>query len=100
MVKDHNNGTGRGRKFFSELDKILGCRPASIPSVVLESCSTPDPQYVEDGDRNANGKIYTSRVLAQLILDQLHDVFLPPPQIKLTYTCNYLIVEQLLRLQS
>ena len=46
-------------KFFSELDEILGCRPASIPSVLLESCSTPDLQSVgdvEDGERNGNGK--------------------------------------------
>ena len=37
-VKDHNNGTGRGRKtkFFSELDEILGCRPASVPSVLCD----------------------------------------------------------------
>ena len=71
-VKDHNNGTGRGRKtckFFSELDEILGCRPASVPSVLLESCSTPDLQSVgdvEDGDGNANGKIYTE-ILHNLI---------------------------------
>ena len=64
-VKDHNNGTGRGRKtckFFSELDEILGCRAASVPSVLLESCSALDLQSVgdaEDGDGNANGKIYT-----------------------------------------
>ena len=63
-VKDHNNGTGRGRKtckFFSELDAILGCRPASIPSVLLESSNTPELQSDgdgEDGDGNANGKIY------------------------------------------
>ena len=74
VVKDHNNGTGRGRKtckFFSELDEILGCRPASVPSVLLESCSTPDPDLqsvgdVEDGDGNANGKIYTD-ILRNLI---------------------------------
>ena len=39
-VKDHNNGTGRGRKtskFFLELDEILGCMPASVPPVLLES---------------------------------------------------------------
>ena len=49
-------------KFFSELDEILGCRPASVPSVLLESCSTLDLQSVgdaEDGDGNANGNIYT-----------------------------------------
>ena len=71
-VKDHNNGTGRGRKmckFFSELDEILGCRPASVPSVLLESCSTLDLQSVgdaEDGDGNVNGKVYTE-ILHNLI---------------------------------
>ena len=63
-VKDYNNGTGRGRKtskFFRELDEILGCRPASVPPVLLESCRTPELQQdlsdTEDGDRSTNGKI-------------------------------------------
>ena len=61
-VKDHNNGSGRGRKtckFFSELDAILGCRPASTPPVLLESCTTPELQFdggSEEGDQNAGGK--------------------------------------------
>ena len=62
-MKDHNNGTGRGRKtckFFRELDEILGCRPASVPPVLLESCTTPELQLdhsdSEDEDRSPNGK--------------------------------------------
>ena len=62
-MKDHNNGTGRGRKtckFFRELDEILGCRPASVPPVLLESCTTPELQPdhsdSEDEDRSPNGK--------------------------------------------
>ena len=43
----------------------FGCRPASIPSVVLESCSTADPWYVENGDRNTNGKIYRNRMISE-----------------------------------
>ena len=62
VVKDHNSGSGRGRKtckFFSELDEILGCRPASIPPVVLESCTAPELQLdggSEEGDQNGDGK--------------------------------------------
>ena len=39
-VKDHNSETGRGRKtckFYNELDKILGHRPASAPSYLLDT---------------------------------------------------------------
>ena len=41
-IKD-NNKTGRGRKsckFFKELDKILGHRPASVPSALLDTGDT------------------------------------------------------------
>ena len=39
-VKDHNGETGRGRKsckFYSQLDGILGLRPASAPSVLVDT---------------------------------------------------------------
>ena len=59
VVKDHNGETGRGRKtckFFSELDTILGHRPASTPSVLLDtgmsSLSQGDSQ---DEEREING---------------------------------------------
>ena len=42
-IKDNNNKTGRGRKsckFFKELDKILGHRPASVPSALLDTGDT------------------------------------------------------------
>lgn len=61
-VKDHNNGIGRGRnttKFFSELDEILGFRPASVPSLLLDSCNIAVPELQndsEDRDDNTNGK--------------------------------------------
>ena len=41
-VKDHNNKTGNGRKeckFFSELENILGHRPASVPADPRSSSS-------------------------------------------------------------
>ena len=40
QVKDHNGETGRGRKtckFFKELDAILGHRPASVPTALLDT---------------------------------------------------------------
>ena len=39
-AKDSNNRSGMGRTishFYSQLDAILGCRPSSAPSGVLES---------------------------------------------------------------
>ena len=42
-IKDNNKKTGRGRKsckFFKELDKILGHRPASVPSALLDTGDT------------------------------------------------------------
>lgn len=39
-VKDSNGETGRGRKtckFYEELDRILGHRPATVPSVLLDT---------------------------------------------------------------
>ena len=56
-VKDNNGGTGRGRKsckFYLELDEILGHRPASVPSVLLdtgESTSTlPESEAESEGE--------------------------------------------------
>ena len=39
-VKDNNGKTGKGRqtcKFYTRLDVILGHRPASVPSVLLDT---------------------------------------------------------------
>ena len=39
-IKDHNGETGGGRKtckFYKELDRILGHRPASVPSSLLDT---------------------------------------------------------------
>ena len=39
-VKDHNGETGHGRKtcrFYKELDRILGHRPASVPASLLDT---------------------------------------------------------------
>ena len=56
-------GDVRRASFFSELDEILGFRPASIPPVLLDSCNMPELQLdlsdAEDGDNSSNGKIYT-----------------------------------------
>ena len=40
VVKDHNGETGRGRKtckYYKELDDILGHRPASAPTALLDT---------------------------------------------------------------
>lgn len=50
-VKDHNNKTGNGRKmckFYSELDSILGHRPASLPVTLLDS-GKPSSQEPDAG---------------------------------------------------
>ena len=61
-VKDHNNQTGNGRKackYFEELDKILGHRPASVPTVLLDSGTISSVQDSQDpeAERETNGKI-------------------------------------------
>ena len=68
-AKDHNGGTGRGRKtckFFNELDEILGCRPASVPSTLLESSNMPElanHSDSDDEDKSGNGKLkYLTKV--------------------------------------
>ena len=59
-IKDHNGETGRGRKsckFFKELDRILGHRPASVPSSLLdtgESSSTHAES--EESEEEIDGK--------------------------------------------
>ena len=45
-VKDHNGVTGNGRrtcKFYDKLDAILGHRPASAPSVLMDAGSSSLP---------------------------------------------------------
>lgn len=42
-VKDHNGVTGNGRKtckFYEKLDGILGHRPSSAPSVLMDAGSS------------------------------------------------------------
>ena len=49
-AKDHNKETERGRKtckFFSELDAILGLRPATVPPSLLD---TGDSQVTNESD--------------------------------------------------
>ena len=62
-VKDNNGETGRGRKTCSELDSILGHRPASVPTTLLDTGnsttgSSTDPQHSEPEEKedNLNGK--------------------------------------------
>ena len=58
-VKDHNGVTGNGRKsfkFYTKLDEILGHRPASAPTALVDtgspSFSTPlaEETDVEEGE--------------------------------------------------
>ena len=68
-VKDHNGETGRGRimcKFYKELDNILGHRPASVPTILLDAgtgitgSSTESQQSEsepEETEPDLNGKV-------------------------------------------
>ncbi len=55
-MKDSNNKTGEGRKtckFYDELDRILGPRPASTPSFLIDTSSEMEEkvdEVVEDTD--------------------------------------------------
>ena len=60
-IKDNNGKTGRGRqscKFFDKLDKILGHRPASVPSAVLDTgeSSSTHPEVDESEEEETDGK--------------------------------------------
>ena len=54
-VKDKNGETGRGRKtckFFEDLDKVLGQRPATCPPILVESLGTgEEEEEVEEENR-------------------------------------------------
>ena len=57
-IKDNNNKTGRGRKsckFYKELDKILGHRPASVPTVLLDTGDT-HLELEAESEEEVNGK--------------------------------------------
>jgi hypothetical protein len=60
-VKDHNGETGRGRitcKFYKELDRILGHRPASVPSSLLDTGDSSSSTQVEpqESEEETDGK--------------------------------------------
>ena len=52
IVKDHNGETGRGRKtckFYRELDTILGNRPATAPTFLLDSGTAAEENINTNG---------------------------------------------------
>ena len=60
-VKDNNCKTGKERqtcKFYSKLNEILGHRPASVPSAVLDTgeSSSTHPEMDESGEEEIDGK--------------------------------------------
>ena len=60
-VKDHNGETGRGRKtckFYKEMDAILGHRPASAPTVLVDAgtSSKSSDNTVYDSQESAEGE--------------------------------------------
>ena len=62
-VKDNNKETGRGRKsckFFLELDEILGHRPASVPSVLLDTGESTSmlPESEAESEHEEGNKSY------------------------------------------
>ena len=53
--KDHNGKTGRGRKtckFYEQLDRILGHRPASVPPVLFDSGNPVNSGSEDEVDGN------------------------------------------------
>ncbi len=66
VVKDHNGETGKGRKtckFYEELDNIIGQRPASVSTALLDtgasSSAAVDSQGIaeETEETDTNGKL-------------------------------------------
>ena len=60
-IKDHNGETGRGRKtckFYKELDRILGHRPASVPASLLDTGdSSSTLAESQESEEEIDGKI-------------------------------------------
>ena len=59
--KDHNEETGRGkktRKLYKEIDAILGHRPASAPTVLVDTgtSSKSSDNTVYDSQESAEGE--------------------------------------------
>ena len=53
VVKDNNGETGRARKtckFFNQLDEILGHRPASTPTHIVDTSGQPTINENENGN--------------------------------------------------
>ena len=51
--KDHNGVTGNGRKvfkYYEQLDRILGHRPASLPTVLVDTASDDTDMRLEEND--------------------------------------------------
>ena len=73
-MKDNNGKTGKGRqtcKFYSQLDVILGHRPASAPSALLdtgESSGTTPETEDESGEEEIDGKS------GQLLIMHTHNI--------------------------
>ena len=58
-VKDNNKETGRGRKtfrYFEELDLILGHRPATVPTSLLDTGNGPVSATSSNQEADTNGK--------------------------------------------
>ena len=58
-VKDNNKETGRGRKtckFFEELDLILGHRPATVPTSLLDTGDSPVSASTSNQEADTNGE--------------------------------------------
>ena len=90
-VKDHNGETGRGRKtckLYRELDRILGHRPASVPSALLDTgessgASTIVPESVvpesvvpesqESKEEKVDGKANTHHMMEYTFICLLTD---------------------------
>ena len=62
-IKDHNGETGRGRKtrkFYTELDRILGHRPASVPSSLLDTGDSSSTLVESQESEEIDGKSISS----------------------------------------
>ena len=64
-IKDHNRETGQGRKtckFYKELDRIMGHRPASVPASLLDTGdSSSTLAESQESEEEIGGKIMINR---------------------------------------
>ena len=81
-VKDNNGETGSGRKTCRFFDGILGHRPASVPSILLDTATGTSATTESQSEERTNSMV---RIRIMLTWVYPHTVILLHMQVKVMY---------------